>query len=195
MVNFKLTTGWGDICCSVTKSYLTLCHPWTAACQASLSFTIYRSLLKLMSTESVMSSSHLTLCCPLLLLPSIFPSTRVFPLNQSFAAGGQMYWNFSFIISPSDEHSGLISFRSHWFDLLAVQGTLKSLLKHHSSKASVLWCLSFFMVQLSHPYITGKRSLSIWTFVSKVMSQLCNTLFRFVIAFLQRSRCLLISCL
>ena len=196
MVNFKLTTGWGDICCSVTKSYLTLCHPWTTARQASLSFTICRSMLKLMCIESVMSSSHLTLCCPLLLFPSIFPSTRVFPLSQSFAAGRQMYWSFSFIISPSNEHSGLISFRSHWFDLLAVQGTLKSLLKHHSSKASILWCLSFFMAQLSHPYmITGKRSLTIWTFVNKVMSQLCNILFRFVIAFLPRSRCLLISCL
>ena len=146
-----------------------------------------------MSIESVMSSNHLILCCPLLLLPSIFPSIRVFSIESVFCRGSQMYWSFSFSISLSNEHSGLISFRVHWFDL-AVQGTLKSLLQHHNLKVSILWCLSFFMVQLSHPYMaTGKQALTILTFVSKVMSLLCNMLFRFVIAFLPRSRCLLIS--
>ena len=121
--------------------------PWTAARQASLSFTNSQSLLKLMSFESVMPSKHLILCCPLLLLPSIFSSIRVF-FNES--AQVTKYWSFS--ISPSNEYSGLISFRIDWFDLLALQGTLKSLLQHHSSKASIFWCSAFFTVQLSHPY-------------------------------------------
>ena len=132
--------------------------PWTAAQQTSLSFTISWSLLKLMSIESVMPSSHLTLCHPLLLLPSIFPSIRVFSNESALCIRWPKYWNFSFSIRPSSEYSGLISFRMDWLDLLAVQGTLKSLLQHHNSKASVLWCLAFFMVQFSHPYITtGKK--------------------------------------
>ena len=169
--------------------------PWTAAHQASLSFTISWSLLKLMSIELAMPSNHLILCCPLLLLPSIFPSTRVFSNEPALGFRGPMYW--SFIISPSNDYSGLISFRIDWFDLLAVQRTFKSLLQHHSSKASVLKFLAFFMAQLSHQYMTtGKTiALTIRTFVGKVMSLLFNTLSRFVIAFLPRSKRLLISCL
>ena len=121
------------------------------ACQASMSFTISWSLLKLMSTESVMPFNHLVLCHPLLLLPSIFPSIRVFSNESAFCIWRPKYWSFSFSISPSNEYSGLISFRMDWLDLLAVQGTLKSLLQHQSSKASILWCLAFFMVQLTHP--------------------------------------------
>ena len=123
--------------------------PWTAGCQASLSITNSESLLKLMSTESVMSSNHIILCP--LLLPSIFPSIRVFSNESVLHTRWPKYWNFSFSISPSNEYSGLISFRIDWLDLLAVQGTLKSLLQHHSSKASILWCSAFFIVQLSHP--------------------------------------------
>ena len=126
--------------------------PWTAACQASLSITNAQSLLKLMSIESVMPSNHLILCCPLLLLPSVFPSIRVFSTELAFHIRWPKYWRFSFSISLSNEYSGLISFRIYWLDLLAVQGTLKSLLQHHSSKASVLRCSAFLMVQLSHPY-------------------------------------------
>ena len=146
--------------------------PWTAACQASLSFTISWSLLKLMSIESVMPSNHLTLCRPLLLLPSVFPSIRVFSNESTLHIRWPKYWSFSFSISPSNEYSGLISFRINWFDLLAVQGTLKSLLQHHSSKASILWCSAFLMVQLSHPYMTTGKSivLTIWAFVGKVKS-------------------------
>ena len=120
--------------------------PWTAACQASLSFTISQSLLKLMSIESVMPSNHLILCCPLLLLPSIFPSIRVFSNESVLPIKWPKYWSFSFIISPSNEYSGLI-FRMDWFDFLSVQGTLKPLLQHHSSKASILQCSTFFMIQ------------------------------------------------
>ena len=143
--------------------------PGTIACQASLSFTTSQSLLKLMSIELVMPSNHLILCCPLLLLPSIFPSIRVFFSESVLHFRWAKYWSFS--ISPSNEYSGLISFRIDWFD---VQGTLKSLLQHHSSKASVLWHSAFFMVQLSHPYMTtGKTiALTVWTFVRKVMSLL-----------------------
>ena len=126
--------------------------PWTAACQASLSITNSQSLLKLMSIESVMRSNHLILCCPLLLLPSIFPSIRVFSNESVLRIRWLKYWSFSFSISPANEHSGLISFRMDWLDLLAVQGTLKSLLQHHSSKASILQHSAFFIVQLSHPY-------------------------------------------
>ena len=131
--------------------------PWTAACQASLSITNSWSLLKLMSIESVIPSNHLILCHPFLLLPSVFPSIRV-SLNESvLRIRWPKYWSFSFSVSPFNEYSGLISFRTDWLDLLAVQGTLKSLLQHHSSKASILWCSAFFIVQLSHPYmITGK---------------------------------------
>ena len=132
--------------------------PWTAARQASLSITNSWSLLKLMSIELVMPSNHLILCHPLLLLPSIFPSVRVFSNESALHIRWPTYWSFSFSISPSIEYSGLISFRIDWFDFLAVQGTLKSLLQHHSSKVSILWCSVSFMVQLSHPYITlGKN--------------------------------------
>ena len=157
--------------------------PWTAARQASLSITNSQSLLKLMSIESVMPSNHLILCRPLLFLPSIFSSIRVFSNESVLHIRWPKYWSFSFSISPSNEYSGLISFRMGWFDLLAVQGTLKSLLHHHSSKASILWCSVFFMVQLSHPYMTTGKTIALtrWTFVSKVMSLLLNTLPRLVI--------------
>ena len=144
--------------------------PWTAAHQASLTFTVSQSLLKSTSTELVMPSNHLILCHPLLLLPSVFPSIRVFSHQLAFHIMWPDYWSFSFNISPSDEYSGLISFRIDWFDLLAVQGTLKSLLQCHSSKASILRCLAFFMVQLSHPYMTTGKTIALttWTFVGKV---------------------------
>ena len=147
-----------------------------------------------MSIESVMPSNHLVLCHPLL-LPSILPNIRVFSNDSALLITWPKYWSFSFNISPSKEYSVLISFRIDWFDLLAVQGTLKSLLQHHSSKASILQHSAFFMVQLSHPYMTtGKTiALTIWTFVGKVISLLFNMLSRFVIAFLPRSKCLLIS--
>ena len=131
--------------------------PCTAACQASLSITNSRSLPKLMSIESVMPSNHLILCHPLLLLPSIFPNIRVFSNESALRIRWPKDWSFSFNISPSNEHPGLISFRIDWLDLLAVQGTLKSLLQHHSSKASILWCSAFLMVQLSHPYMTTEK--------------------------------------
>ena len=141
--------------------------PWTVACQASLSFTISQSLVKLMFIELVMHSNHLILYCPLLPLPSIFPSITVFSSESILHIRWPKYWSFSFSISPSNKYSGLMSFRIDWFDLLAIQGTLKSLFQHHNSKASVLWCSTFFMVQLSHPYTTmGKTiALTIWTFV------------------------------
>ena len=169
--------------------------PWTAACQSSLSFTISWSLLKLMSIESVMPSNHLILCRPLLLLPSIFPSIRVFSSESALRIRWSKHWSLSFSISPSNEYSGLISFRIDWFDLFAIQRTLKSLLQHHSSEASVLQHSAFFVVQLSHPFMaTGKTiALTIWTFVGKVMSLLFNMLSRLVIVFLPRSRHLLIS--
>ena len=142
-----------------------------------------------------MSSNHLILCCPLLLPPSIFPSIRVFSNESVLRIRWPKYWSFSFSISPSNDYSGLISFRIDWFDLFAVQGTLKSLLQHHSSKASILWCSAFFMVQLSHPFMTNGKNiaLTIWTFVSKVISLFFNTLSRFVIAFLPRNKSLLTS--
>ena len=148
-----------------------------------------------MSLESVMSCKHLILCHPLLFLPSIFPSIRVFSNGSVFRIRWPNYWSFSFSISPSNEYSALVSFRIDWFDLLAVQGTLKSLLQHHSSKASVLRCSAFFMVQLSHPYMTIGKTIAFTrqTFVSKVLSLLFNLLSRFVIAFLPRSKHLLIS--
>ena len=169
--------------------------PMTAACLASLSITNSWSLRKLMSIESVMPSSHLILCHPLLLSPSIFPSIRVFSNESALHIRWPKYWSFSFNISPSKEHSGLISFRMDWLDLLAVQGTLKSLLQHHSSKASILWCSAFFIVQLSHPYMnTGKAiALTRWTFVGKVISLLFNMLSRLVITFLPGSKRLFIS--
>ena len=168
--------------------------PWTAAHQTSLSFTISQSLLKLMSIELVMPSNHLILCCPLLLPPSIFPSIRVFSSALALRIRWPKYWSFSFSISPSNEYSGLISFRIDWFDLLAVQGTLRSLLQHHSSKASIPQCSAFLIVQFSHPYMTRGKSiaLTIRIFVGKGMSLLFNTLSRFVIAFLPRGKSLLI---
>ena len=169
--------------------------PWTAAPQASQSFIISQSLLKLISIESVMPSNHLTFCCLLLLLPSISSSIRVCSSESVLSIRWPKYWSFSFSISPSNEYSGLISFRIYWFDLLAVQGILKSLLQHHSSKASMIRCSAFFMVQLSHPHMTTGTiiALTIWIFVGKVMPLLSNMLSRFVIAFLPRSRRLLIS--
>ena len=141
--------------------------PWTAARQASLSFTNFWSLFKLMCIGSVMPSNHLILCRPLLLPPSIFPSIRVFSNESVFHIRWPKYWSFSFSISPSNEYSGLISFRMDWFDLLAVQGTLKSLLQHHSLKASILQCSTFFIVQLSHPYVTTRKTIALtkWAFV------------------------------
>ena len=167
---------------------------WTAARQASLSFTISLSLLKFMSTETVMPSNHLILCHPLLLLPSIIPSIRVFANESALHIRWPKYWSFSFSISPSNEYAGLISFRIDWFDL-AVQGTFKSLLQHHSSKASILWHSTFVMVQLSHPYMTTGKTIALTrrTFVGKVMSLLLNMLSRLVIAFFPRSKHLLIS--
>ena len=132
--------------------------PWTVACQASLSITNSQSLLKLMFLESVMPSNHLILCRPLLLLPSIFPSIKVFSNESVLRIRWPKYWSFSFSISPSNEYSGLISFGMDWLDFLAVQGTLKSLLQYHSSKASILWCSAFFIVQLSHPYMTTGKT-------------------------------------
>ena len=180
---------------SVTQSCLTLVTPWTAACQDSLSIANSLSLLKLMSIELVMSSNHLILCCPLLLPLSIFPSIKMFSNESVHPIRWPKYWIFSFSISPSNEYSRLISFRMGWFYFLAVHGTLKSLLQHHSSEASILPCSAFFMVQLSHPYMTTGKTISLtrWTFVGKATSLLFNILLRFVMAFLPRHKRLLIS--
>jgi len=168
--------------------------PLTAACQASLSSTISQSLLKLMSIKLVMPSNYLILCHPLL-LPSVFPSIRVFSDELVLRIRWPKYWSFSFSFSLSKEYSGLIAFRIDWFDLLAVQGTLMSLLQHHSSKASTLQQSAFFMVQVSHPHMTTRKTIALTrrTFVGKVMSLLFNMLSRLVIAFLPRSKRLLIS--
>ena len=162
--------------------------PWTTACQASLSIINSRSPLKPMSIELVMPSNHLILCCPCLLLPSVFPGIRVFSNESVLRIRWPKYWSFSFNISPFNEHPGLISFRMDWLDLLAVQGTLKSLLQHHSSKASILQCSAFFIVQLSHSYMTTGKAIAVtrWTFVGKGMSLLFNMLSRLVITFLPR---------
>ena len=167
--------------------------PWTEARQASLSITYSRSPPKPMSIELVMPSNHLILCGPLL-LPSILPSIRVFSNESALRISGQSVKSFSFNISPSNEHPGLISFRMDWLDLLAVQGTLKSLVQHHSSKASVLQCSAFFTVQLSHPYMTTGKTIALTrrTFVDKVMSLFFNMLSRLVITFLPRSKRILI---
>ena len=164
--------------------------PWTAAHQASLSITNSQSLLKLMSIELVF-----ILCHPFLLLPLIFASIRVFSNESVLCIRWPKYWSFSFKINPSNEYSGLTSFRIDWLDLLADQGTLKSFLQHHSSKASVFWCSAFFIVQLSHPYMTTGKTIALTrrTFIGKVMSLLFNMLSRLVITFLPRSKCLLIS--
>ena len=162
--------------------------PWIAAHQASLFIT--RSSLKLRSFELVMPSSHLIFCHPLLLLSPITPSIRVFSNELALHMRWPKYWNFSFSISPSNEHPGPLSFRMDWLDLLAVQGTLKSLLQNHSSKASILQCSAFFTVQLSHPYVTTGKTIALtrWTFVDKVIPLLLNMLSRLVITFLSRSK-------
>ena len=172
-----------------------LVTPWTAARQASLSITNSWRTLRLMPIESVMPSDHIILTCPLLFLSSIFPSTRVFSNESVLHISWPKYWNFSFGISPSNEHPGLISFRMDWLDLLEVQGTLKSLLQHHSSKAPLLLCSAFFLVQLSHPYMTTGKTIVLTrqAFVGKVMSLLFNMQSRLVITFLPRRKCLLIS--
>ena len=168
---------------------------WAVAHQVSLSITNSQSLLKLISIESVMPSNHLILNRTLLLLPSIFSSIRVCCNESVLSIRWPKYWSFSFNISPSNEYSGLISFRIDWLDLLAVQGTLKSLLQHLSSKASILWCSAFFIVQPSYPYMTTGKTIALTrqTFVGKVMSLLFDMLSRLVIAFLPRSKRLLIS--
>ena len=160
-----------------------------------MSITNSQSSPKLMSIESVMPSNHLILCCPLLLLPSIFISIMVFSNESALHIRWPKYWSFSINISPSNEHPGLISFRMDCLDIPAVQGTLKSLLQHHSSKASILWCPAFFIVQLSHPYMTTGKTIALtrWTFVGKVMSLLFNMLSRLVVTFLPRSKRLLMS--
>ena len=180
---------------SVSQSCPTLCDPMNHSTPGLPVHHQIWSLLKLTSIESVMPSSHLIIFRPLLLLPSIFPSIRVFSNESALHIRWPKYWSFSFSISPSNEYSGFISVRVDWSDLLTVQGTLKSLFQHHNAKASILWCSAFFMVQLSHPYMTtGKTiALTIQTFVGKVMSLLFKTLSRFVIAFLSRSKFLLIS--
>ena len=165
-------------CCSVAKLCTTL-WLWTAAHQASLSFTISQNLFNT-SIETVMPSNHLILCHPPLLLPSVIPSIRVFSNDSVLPIRWPKYWNFSFSINPSNEYSEVISFRMDWLDLLAIQGTLKSLIKHRSSKASILRGSAFFMVQLSHPYMTTGKTIALTrqTFVSKVMTLLFNTLSR-----------------
>ena len=164
--------------------------PWTAACQSPLSFIISQSLLRFMFTESVMLSIYLIFCCSHLLLPSIFPSIRVFSNELVLCTRWAKYWSSSFSTSPSNEYTGLISFRIDWFYLLAVQGTLNSLLQHHTLKASILWYSTFFMLQLSYPYMTTGKSiaLTICTFIGKVMSLLFNRLSRFFIAFFPKEQ-------
>ena len=180
---------------SVAQLCPTLCDPMIAARQASLCINIARSSLRLMAIESMMPSSHLILSCPLLLLPAIPPSIRVFSSESTLHMRYPKYWSFSFSISPSNEHPSLISFRMYWLDLLVVQGTLKSLLQHDSSKASILQYSAFFTVQLSHPYMTTGKTIALTrrTFVGKVISLLLNILSRLVITFLPRSKRLLIS--
>ena len=172
---------------SRVRLFVTL---WTAACQTSLSITNSWTLLKLMSIESVMPSNHLILCHPISSRLQSFPASGSFSNESVLRIRWPKYWNFSFSISPSNEYSGLISFRMDWLDLLAVQGTLKSLLQHHSSKASILRRSAFFIVQLSHPYMTPGKTIALTrqTFVGKVMSLLFNMLSRLVIAFLSRSK-------
>ena len=169
--------------------------PWTAARQASLSITNSRNLLKLTSINSMIPSNHLNLCRFLLVPPSIFPIIRVFSNESLLHIRWPKYWSFSFSICPSNDYSGLISFWFDWLDLLVIQGTLRSLLQHHSSKASILRCSAFFIVQLSHPYVTTGKiiALSRCTFVGKVMSLIFKMLSRLVRTFLQRNKCLLIS--
>ena len=183
------------LCCSVAKSCPTLCDPMDCSTPGFPVLHYLPELLKLMFIESVMPSNHLILCHSLLLLPSIIPSIRVFYNESILHIKWPKYWSFSFSISLFNEYSGLISFRTDWFDLLAVQGTLKSILQHRNSKVSILQPSIFFIVQLSHPYMTTGKTIALttWTFVLKVMSLLFKTLSRFVIAFLPRSKYLLIS--
>ena len=178
---------------SVAQYILLFLTPWTAARQASLSITNFQTLLKLMSINSEMPSNHLILFCPLLLLPSIFPCTRVFSNESVLCIRWPKYWSFS--ISPSNEYSGLISFRMDWFNLLVAQGILKSLLQHHSSKVSILWHSAFFIVQVPHLYMTTRETIALTrrTFVGKGMSLLFNMLSRLLIAFLPVSKDLLLS--
>ena len=179
---------------SLTQSCPTLCDPMNRSTPGLLAHHQLRSLLKLMSIESVMPSNYLILCRPFLLLPSIFPSIRLFSNESALHIRGPKYWSFSFNIGPSNEHPGLISFRMDWLDFLVVQRTLKSLLQHHSSKASILRHSAFFKVQLSHPYMTTGKTIALTrpTFVGKVMSLLFNMLSKLVIAFLPRNKHLLI---
>jgi len=184
-----------NFCCSVAQSCPTLCNPMDCSTPG---FPVLHHLLELAQTHVHQVSDTIQPSRPLsspLLLPLIFPSIRVFSSELALCIRWPKYWNFSFSINPSNDYLGLISFRIDWLDLLAVQGTLKSLLQHHSSKASILQPSAFFVVQISHPYMTtGKTvALTTWTFVGKVMSLLFNMLSRFVIAFLPRSKCLLIS--
>ena len=180
---------------SVTQTCLILCDPMGCSTPGFLVHHNSWRLLTLMFIELVMPSSHLVLCYPLCLLPSIYPSIRVFSNESVLRIRWPKYWSFCFSISLSNEYSGLISFRIHWFELLAVHGTLNSLLQHHSSKASILSCSTFFTVQLSHPYMTTGKTIALtrWPFVGKVMSLLFSMLTRLVIAFLPRSKSLLIS--
>ena len=190
----KLDIAWFSSVQSFSRVWL-FATPLTAARQASLSTTNCQSLPKPMSIESVMPSNHLILCCPFLLLPSMFPSIRVFSNESALHIRWPKYWSFGFNISPSNEHPGLICFRMDWLDLLAVQGTLKSLLQHHTSKASIHRLSAFFMVQRSRPYMTSGKTIDLMrrTFVDKVLSLLFNMLSRLVITFLPRSKHLLIS--
>ena len=168
---------------SVTQSCPTLCDPMDCSTPGLPVHCQLPELVETMPNELVMSSNHLILCCPLLLLPSIFLSSRVFSNESALCIRWTKHWSFSFNVSPSNEYSGPISFKMDWLDLLAVQGTLKSFLQHHSSKASILWCSAFFIVQLSHPYMTTRKTIALtrWTFVGKIMSPLFNMLSRLVL--------------
>ena len=193
---YSCSCSWAEMWVSLFNSVQSLSRvrlfatPWIAARQASLSITISQSSLKLTSIESVMPSSHLILCCPLFLLLPIPPSIRVFSNESTLRMRWPKYWSFRFSISPSKEHPGLISFRMDWLDLLAVQGTLKHLLQHHSSKASIFQDSTFFTVQLSHWYMTTGKTITLTrqTFVGKIISLLLNMLSRLVITFLSRRR-------
>ena len=184
--HLRKATAYPSSSVQFSGSVMTLCNLKTAARQASLSITNSRSSLRLMSIKSMMPSSHLILGRPLLLLPPIPPSISVFSNESALCLRWPKYWRFSFSIIPSKENPGLISFRMDWLDLLAVQGTLKSLLQHHSSKASILWRSAFFTLHLSHPYMTTGKTIALtrWTLVGKVMSLLLNILSRLVITFL-----------
>ena len=181
---------WGISSVQLLSCVHLFATPWDTAHQASLSITNHRSLPKLMSIELVSPSNHHILCCPLLLLPSTFPRFRVFSNESVLCIWWTKYWSISFNISHSNEHSGLISFKTDCLDLLVVQGTLKSLLQHHSAKASLLLHSAFFIVQLSHPYMTTGKTIILtrWTFVGKVMSLFFNMLSRLVTIFLPRSK-------